>query len=185
MPQDAPFDPGGFYQFDLSNGEVRSRGGHRVLMLSEAALAPLINTAVQNGDLTAVRTLGTQLGKLIAAGLPGPADEVATSIVLGHAAGVLALYGWGRLELERWGDALVLTVHGMPPLDENNLAVAALLGGLFSRLVVTEVACVPLANSNCYLMVEPSIAEQVWSWARDGQALPAIIGRLGAVEARV
>ena len=60
------FDPGGFFQFDLAKGSVRSRGGSRVLLVSESVLSPLINTAVANGDLTAVRSLGSQLGTLIA-----------------------------------------------------------------------------------------------------------------------
>ena len=54
---DAQFDPGGFFQFDLAHGRVRTRGGARVLVLAENVLATLIVTAVQNGDLTAIRTL--------------------------------------------------------------------------------------------------------------------------------
>jgi hypothetical protein len=145
-------------------------------------LAPLIATAVQNGDLTAVRALGNQMGKMLAASLGDNALNRAPETVLGHAANLIALYGWGRLHLERWGDALCLSVDELPPLDEDNLAVAALLGGLFSTLSEQEVACVPIGDSNRYLMVDPQIAEYVWSWSKDGESLGQIISRLERTE---
>jgi hypothetical protein len=177
MPE-PQFDPGAFFQFDLARGAVRARGGNRVLVLSQSVLAPLIATAVQNGDLTAVRALGNQLGKAVAASLGSDPMSKAPETVLSHAASLIALYGWGRLHLERWGDALVLTVDELPPLDEDNLAVAALLGGLFSTLSENEVACVPIGNSNHYLVVDPQIAEYVWGWSKDGESLGQIIARL-------
>ena len=90
----------------------------------------------------------------------------------------MALFGWGRLRLEQWGDALVLQVDGLPPLDSDNLAVAALLGGLFSTISATEVACVPLARSTKYMMVDPGVAEQVWIWSREGDNLATISSKL-------
>lgn len=177
MPE-PQFDPGAFFQFDLAHGAVRARGGTRVLVLSQSVLAPLIATAVQNGDLTAVRALGNQLGQSVASSLGhGPMDR-SPEAVLGHAANLIALYGWGRLQLERWGDALTLVVEELPPLDDDNLAVAALLGGLFSTLSEQEVACVPIGTTNRYLMVDPQIAEYVWSWSKDGESLGQIISRL-------
>lgn len=175
---DTSFDPGGFFQFDLAKGSVRSRGGTRVLLVSEAVLAPLINTAVANGDLTAIRSLGSQIGTLVGNTLSGPANAASPSQVIGTAGAIMSLFGWGRLKLEQWGDALVLQVEGLPPLDEDNLAVAALLGGLFSTLCSTEVACVPIARTAKYMMVDPRIAEQVWSWAKEGESLAAISGKL-------
>ncbi len=177
MP-DVQFDPSGFFQFDLAHGAVRARDGGRVILLSEAVLAPLITTAVNNGDLTAVRILGSQLGTMLASELPGDFNSLSPGVVVGHAAAWMARYGWGRLHLERWGDALVLEVEGVPPLDDDNLAVAALLGGMFSTLCDTEVACVPLAEPTKYIMVEPSVAEQVWAWSKAGRALGEIIASL-------
>lgn len=176
------FDPGAFFQFDLANGAVRARGGTRVLVLSQSVLAPLIATAVQNGDLTAVRALGNQLGESIAGSLGPGAMDRSPETVLGHAANLIALYGWGRLHLERWGNALTLVVDELPPLDDDNLAVAALLGGMFSTLSEQEVACVPIGETNAYLMVDPQIAEYVWSWSKDGESLGQIISRLESPE---
>jgi hypothetical protein len=176
------FDPGGFFQFDLAKGSVRSRGGGRVLLVSESVLSPLINTAVAHGDLTAVRSLGSQLGSIVASSFETPPNGLAPAQVIGHAGAVMSLFGWGRLRLEQWGDALVLHVDGLPPLDEDNLAVAALLGGLFSTLCSTEVACVPIARTARYMMVDPRIAEQVWTWSKEGESLASIVSKLAATQ---
>jgi hypothetical protein len=176
------FDPGGFFQFDLAKGSVRSRGGGRVLLVSENVLAPLINTAVSQGDLTAVRSLGSQLGAIVASSLGASPGGLEPAQVVGHAGSVMSLFGWGRLRLEQWGDVLVLHVEGLPPLDEDNLAVAALLGGLFSTLCSTEVACVPIARSAKYMMVDPRIAEQVWIWSKEGESLASIASKLAATQ---
>lgn len=175
------FDPAGFYQFNLADGAVRTRAGGRVLVLSDSAIAPLISTAVQHGDLTAVRRLGKQIGDQIVDSLGGPADERPPETVLGHAASVLALFGWGRLSLVRFGDALVARVEGAPALDEDHLGVAALLGGVFSSLAHREVACVPV-DAERFLLVSPHVAEQVWTWSKEGHGLAAIIDRLDVGE---
>jgi hypothetical protein len=180
---DSHFDPGGFFQFDLAHGRVRTRGGARVLVLAENVLAPLIVTAVQSGDLTAIRQLGSQLGSIVAQSLPAPAGSLPPQVVISHAGGVMSLYGWGRLKLEQWGGALVLVVEGLPPLDEDNLAVAALLGGIFSTLCSAEVACVPMARTTKYIMVDPRIAEQVWTWSKSGDNLATIASKLSSPEA--
>jgi hypothetical protein len=179
LPQ---FDPNGFFQFDLARGLVTTQTGTRVLVLSESVLAPLIATAVRGGDLTAVRELGNQLGSCVAATLGKPAAELPPEVVLAHAAGVIALYGWGRVQLERWGDALALEVEQIPPLDGENLAVAALLGGMFSTLSGNEVACVPVGSSRRYLVVDPAVAERVWAWSKSGESVGAIVSRLTASE---
>jgi hypothetical protein len=177
------FDPSGFFQFDLANGSVSAHGGPRVLMLSESVLAPLVRMAVEQNDLTSVRGLGSELGTLVGRSLGGQPGARSAIEVIGHAGGILSLFGWGRLRLEQWGDALVLHVEGLPPLDEDNLAVAALLGGMFSGLCSTEVACVPIGMTARYMMVDPEIAEQVWTWAKEGSGVAAIVDRLGVPQA--
>jgi len=180
---DAQFDPGGFFQFDLARGRVRTRTGARVLVVAENVLAPLIATAVQHGDLTAIRTLGTQLGTIIAQALPAAASSLPPQQVIAYAGSVMSLYGWGALKLEQWGSALVVAVEGLPPLDEDNLAVAALLGGIFSTLGSTEVACVPMVRTNKYIVVDPGIAETVWGWSKSGDSLAMVISKLSAPNA--
>ena len=179
---ESQFDPNLFFKFDLEQGEVRARDGARVLLLSQDVLSPLIATAVRSGDLTAVRELGSQLGSYVKGHLDEAVDSSSPTAVLGNVANVMALYGWGRLRVEQWGSALVLQVEKLPPLDQENLAVAALLGGVLSTLCSREVACVPVATDNRYLVVDPSIAERVWAWFKGGNNLATIISKLAAPE---
>lgn len=179
MPHAPPFDPAGFFEFDLAAGGVRARSGNRVLVLSDTVVAPLVSAAVQNGDLTAVRRLGRHMGEEVAASLGGEAEHQSSETVLGRAATMVSLFGWGRLEVERWGDALLARLVDLPELDADHLAIAALLGGLFSAIARHEVACVPVTTDGRFLLVDPHIAEQVWNWSRGGDDIPTIVGRLG------
>jgi hypothetical protein len=172
------FDPGGFYEFDLSRGAVMSRDGLRVLVLSDTVVAPLVSAAVKNGDLTPVRRLGRQIGHLVKESMGGEATHAVPEEVLGHAASCLALFGWGRLGLERWGDALVATLSEPPELDEDHLGVAALLGGLFSEITGREVACVPTDRDGGFILVDPTVAEQVWAWSKSGDGVGAILQKM-------
>lgn len=176
----ASFDPGGFFEFDLDKGAISSRGGGRVLVMSDGVIAPLVSAAVEAGDLTAVRKLGRQLGEVTAQALDGAATDQGAEEVLGHAAAVLSLFGWGRLEVQRWGDAMVATLRDLPRLDDEHLGMAALLGGVFSSLADREVACVPVTDDGTFLLVDPAVAQQVWKWSRAGEAVAAIVGRLAS-----
>lgn len=178
---EAQFDPGGFYEFDLAHGAVRTRTGARVVVLSDSVVTPLVATAVQKGDLTPVRRLGRDIGQHVSDALGSSPSELAPETVLGHVSAVLALFGWGRLSFERWGEAVVVVGEGVPSLDDDNLGIAALLGGLFSALAGRDVACVP-ASAERFVLVDPSIAEQVWIWSKEGSELPEIIGSLTASE---
>ena len=178
MQEEPRFDPGGFLEFDLAGGAVHVRSGARVLLLSDTVVAPLVSAAVAHGDLTAMRRLGRHIGEEVKRSLGRTPDELGADTVLGHAASVLALFGWGRLEIDRWGDALCARLTALPVLDDDHLAIAALLGGLFSSLAHHEVACVPVGSEGRFLLVDPQIAEQVWNWARQGDAVGTIVGRL-------
>lgn len=176
------FDPESFYEFDMNSGEVRARGGQRVLLLSETVLSPLVTAAVKQGDLTSLRRLGKHLGEHAMASLGQDPSALAPETVLAHVAGVLSIFGWGRLELERHGHALVATLAKLPSLDDDHLGVAALLGGLFSSLADREVACVPVSSTGRFLLVDPAVAQQVWKWSRGGDDVPAIVSRLAREE---
>lgn len=175
------FDAGEFYEFDVSAGTVRTRSGNRVLVLSERVIRPLVEASLQKGDLTALRRLGKDIGEHVASFFEGPLGGLPPEVVLGHAAGVLSLFGWGKLGFERWGAALVAVLEGAPALDEGRLGTAALLGGAVSALAGREVACVPASTAH-FLVVDPSIAEQVWSWAKEGLSLAELVGRLSPPE---
>lgn len=168
-------------EFDLAKGEVRARGGERILLVSDDVMATLVSAAVGHGDLTAVRRLGRQLGAEVRHALGGAPHAIDANEVLTTVAQVLGVCGWGDLQIERWGKILVARLRDLPLLDEEHLGIAALLGGLFSALSEQrEVACVPVAADGTFLVVDPSVAQQVWRWSRGGEAIAAIVARLDA-----
>ena len=176
------FDPADFFRFDLEGGAVRTRGGARVVVLAAEAVGPLVAAAVARGDLTAMRRFGRQVGGQVADSLGASPAEAPADVVLGHLRPLFALFGWGALRAERWGDALVMKVDDPPQLDEERLALAALLGGALSAASGRDVACVPLPEEG-FLVVAPDVAEQVWRWAHEGVGLLDILGRLAPAPA--
>ncbi|MBK6575281.1 MAG: hypothetical protein IPG17_03560 [Sandaracinaceae bacterium] len=175
------FDPKGFYEFDLARGAVSTRGGARVIVLSDTVVASLVSAAVETGDLTVLRELGKQIGSQVVASLGGAVFDDSPEQVLAHTSGWLGVLGWGRLGFERWGQALVAVMEGVPALDEDSLGIAALLGGVISSLSKLEVACVPVGGK--FLVCNPAIAESVWLWANDGVELGTIVDQLILAEA--
>ena len=81
--------------------------------------------------------------------------------------------------MERWGAALVLELSGGPDVDADRLVVAALLGGLLTVLAGRETACVPVESSH-FIVLDPTVAETVWSWSHGGQTRGQIVSRLEA-----
>src|SRR5688572_7273376 len=172
------FDPGGYYAFDLARGAVETRHGDRVLILSTETVAPLVSLAVKHGDLTAVRALGKRIGDDAARSLGSDVRRATPEAVVNHASGTLALLGFGALALERWADALVLALSGAPPLDSENLGLAALLGGLLTSLGGRDIACVPIEAGARFVVVHPMIAEEVWTWSKEGETVAQIVSKL-------
>jgi hypothetical protein len=146
-------------------------------VLSDTVFGALVSAAVQLGDVSPVRELGRTLGTLVQQSMGKEATASLPEELLGHAATVLALYGWGQLAFERWGDVLVARLDGLPQLDMDGLGAAALLGGMFSTLSGSEVACVPVGSGR-FALVSPQVAEEVWGWARSGDSLATIAERL-------
>ena len=170
------FDAGSFYEFDLASGSVKDRSGARVVVVTEAMLAPLVQAAAASGDLTAVRELGSTLGAQIEKSL-GDVSGASPAAVFEAAAGHLAVFGWGSLQVERWGDAVCLALKGAPENDEYGLTLSALLGGVMSSLSGQDVACVPVADKR-YLLVAAEIAEEVWGWAQEAESVADVVARL-------
>ncbi len=175
---EARFDPGGFYQFDLSEGSVRTRDGARVLVLSDTAAGQLVSAAMRAGDSAALIGLGNELGTVARANLGGDPTEASIEQVVAHASAVVSLFGWGKLAFERWGQALVATVSGAPSLGDGGIAMSALLTGMISALGETPADCVPVTEQQ-FLILAPETAEAVRKWVAAGDRLGAIVSRLG------
>lgn len=171
-------DPASVVKFDHASGIIRTQNGQRAMMLTQEALAPLVTAAVMNGDLNAIRSLGRVLGALAASTLERDARAVELSEVASHVAAAVGLFGYGKLAIERWGDALVASVTNSPELDQGQLTMAALLGGALSELCSDKVACVPVGPKGAFLVVHSSVATAVWGWAREGASLADVLARL-------
>ncbi len=70
-----------------------------------------------------------------------------------------------------------MVTEGLPPVDDEALGAAALLGGIFSRLAGRQVACVPGGDQR-FIVVNLDVAEKVWGWFKDGADLPTIVSQL-------
>lgn len=170
-----------YFGFDLAKGRVDTALGARVVVLCEDVLATLVAAAVRQGDLTSLRQLGHHLGKEAGQMIAGAVVEADVEQVAQNAATVLALFGYGDLSVERWGQAAVLKLGHTPRLDGDQLAVAALLGGMLTSLSGHEVACVPVGatgDESRFLVTAPEVAEQVWSWSRQGESIGSIVDKL-------
>jgi hypothetical protein len=174
----ARFDPGGFYQFDLREGSVRTKDGGRVLVLSDTALGPLVSAAAESGAIGALVGLGNELGTLARANLGADPRSASPEEVVAHASAVVSLFGWGKLSFAHWGSALVVAAEGAPELDHTEQALAALLTGLLSALGDQPADCVPVGGGQ-FVVVAPDVADQVRSWVAGGTDIGGIVGRLG------
>jgi hypothetical protein len=179
MPE-ARFDPGGFYQFDVAQGSVRTRDGHRVLVLSDTTVAHLVSAALERGDVSALTALGRSIAGVAKAALR-EAGSSSPETVLAHASAALSLFGFGRLGLERWGSVLVVTVDGLPRLDGGNRAAGALVGGLMSELSNRQLVCVAVGDTR-FVVVDPSVAGAIEQLAQSGADIATIAGRLGGAQ---
>lgn len=170
------FDPGGFWEFHLSGGAVRTRNGRRVVALPEDVVATLLRLALAQGDETLLARIRAALGEEAAATLEGDPGARSPETVLGHVKSVVALFGLGRLALEQWGHVLVATLDGAPPLPPD--ALAALLGGLFAALGGRDARCVATREGR-FVVVHAEAAAAVRSWAAEGAEPGVIATRLG------
>jgi len=169
------FDPGGFWEFHLSGGAVRTREGRRVVVLPENVAGPLVRLALDQGDQSLLTEIGAGLGAEAVASLGDGLQERSPETVLGHARSVVALFGLGRLSLDRWGDMLVATLDGAPELHSDGLA--ALLGGLFGALGGIEVGCVS-AGGGRFLLVHPDVVDAVSAMVASGAELGSVASQL-------
>ncbi|MDW8246139.1 MAG: hypothetical protein RMJ84_06145 [Sandaracinaceae bacterium] len=172
-----PFSPTSYFRAQLKEGKMLTRGERRVLVVSEESMRSLVRLAIKSGDLNAIRRLGRAIGQEVLASLGEDPNQLPPHALVDHFAGLWALFGWGLIEIESWGDALVMRVEGSPSLDENQLGLAALLGGSVSALASLEVAAVPV-GSNRFLLLAPEVADTVLEWSKKGYSLPAILDRL-------
>ncbi len=172
------------YHLDVTRGMLKSCPlDERVVTLPVEVLRRVVAMAMQGGDLTVLRVAGKMLADAARAGLEGRDTQVhalPATVVFAQARQALAYAGWGSLDVERWGNALVVLLRQAPGLDTEQLGIAALLGGLFSTLALRDVACVPM-DEHRFLCIDPSLAEAAWNWSKTGRSLYSVLSELESV----
>jgi len=175
----SPFSLERYFTFNLEQGELRAGSETRALIIDRETLVSLVQVALTKNDLTPVRALGVSLGRSVLSSLGAQrADDLDAEKVIGRACTMLGAHGWGRFNVARWGQALVVTLEDAPSFDSERLGIGALLGGVLSALVDREVACVPVGARAEYLVLDPSVAEEVWSWSKQARSIGQILDRL-------
>ena len=169
------FNPAGFYELDVARGTVRTKHGDRVVVMTDNAAGALVSSALEAAP-ELLRLLGAKLGAEAARTLKD-VNGSSPQAVLNEAAAALGVFGWGKLGIQHWGDALVLTLDD-PPAGTRTEALAALLGGFFSAVTGRELACVG-PEPNRFLVIDPTILPAVAGWVGKGEGLATIVGKLG------
>ena len=166
------FNPEGFYKFDLGAGAVHTATGERVVILPDNLLTALVSSGAGGAPISQIFvTLGKTLGSMARAA--GGVDDASTpEEVLEHLRAAIALYGLGRLGMERWGQAIALELRDSSTPSE---ATGWLLSGLLEGISGRAVACVPVGDR--FLVVHPSVSEQIKNWNLD--SVGAAVAKLG------
>jgi hypothetical protein len=115
-----PFDASKAVTFDLSRGQIAKEGTDARLLVSASALVALCRAAGVDATSAFARATGQSIGAGIASRFERAghdAGAAAIDAVVEHLSGELAVAGFGRLSVERWGQALVLVVDHGPATD--------------------------------------------------------------------
>jgi hypothetical protein len=175
------FDPTHSLEFNLDRGSVKLSGSPERVLLPVDAIAALIRGADPETRRDFARRLGTEAGRRVAERIDGAASIDA---VADHLGGEIALMGLGSLGFERWGRALVATVHGSPFRGEGDEILAGVLEGALQRGFGRNASVVPLQRDDTLvrlLVVSQGGAERVRSWLGQGVPFSDVLARLNGV----
>jgi hypothetical protein len=172
------FDPTHSLEFNLDRGSVKLSGSPERVLLPVDALAALVRGADPETRRDFARRLGTEAGRRVAERIDGTASIEA---VAEHLGGEIALMGFGSLGFERWGGALVATVHGSPFRGEGDELLAGILEGALQRGFGRSASVVPLQRDDTLvrlLVLSQGGAERVRGWLGSGVSHGEILARL-------
>jgi hypothetical protein len=176
------FDPTHSLEFNLDRGSVKLSGSPERVLLPVDAVAALLRGADLETRRDFARRLGTEAGRRVAERIDGAAGIEA---VVEHLGGEIALMGMGSLGFERWGRALVATVHGSPFRADGDEILAGVLEGALQRAFGRSASVVPLGRDDTLvrlLIVSQSGAERVRGWLGSGISFSDVLARLNGVE---
>src|SRR5687768_7012230 len=101
-----PFDASKAVTFDLSRGQIQKDGAEPRLLVSASALVALCRGAGADAAAAFARATGQSMGNAIASRFEqagADAKRTAIDAVVEHLSGELAVAGFGKLSVERWG----------------------------------------------------------------------------------
>ena len=179
-----PFDASKAVTFDLSRGQIQKEGAEPRLLVSASALAALCRAAGPDAVTAFARTTGQGIGAAIAKRFErdgNDAGRAAIDAVVEHLSGELAVAGFGRLSVERWGQALVLVVDHGPSTDQGDELLRALLGAAVGGAAKLDLECVRLAREGeraRFFIAGRRGAEKVRQWIGSGVAWGEALVRL-------
>ncbi|HMI83682.1 MAG TPA: hypothetical protein VK550_06275 [Polyangiaceae bacterium] len=179
-----PFDASKAVTFDLSRGQIQKDGTDPRWLVSASAVIALCRDAGGEAASTFARATGQSMGAAIAARFEragGDVSAAAIDAVFEHLSGELAVAGFGRLSIERWGQALVLVLDHSPASESGDELVRALLGAAVAGAAKLDLECVRLAREGeraRFFIAGRRGAEKVRQWLGSGVSWGEAIVRL-------
>jgi hypothetical protein len=179
-----PFDVSKAVTFDLSRGQIQKEGAEPRLLVSASALVALCSAAGPDAATAFARATGQSIGAAVATRFDragGDAGRAAIDAVVEHLSGELAVAGFGRLSVERWGQALVLVVDYGPSSEQGDELLRALLGAAVAGAAKLDLECVRLAREGDrarFFIAGRRGAEKVRQWLGSGVSWGEALVRL-------
>jgi hypothetical protein len=179
-----PFDASKAVTFDLARGQIQKDGSDARLLVSANALVALCRAAGVDASSAFARATGQSIGAAIATRFERAGTDVgraAIDAVIEHLSGELAVAGFGRLSIERWGQALVLVVDHGPATEAGDELVRSLLGAAVAGAAKLDLECVRLAREGeraRFLIAGRKGAEKVRQWLGSGVSWGEALVRL-------
>ena len=172
-----PFDPTRAVTFDLTSGQVHLHDKQTSWIVPSAALAQLCAAAGEEATRVFGRAVGEAMGRRLGDRLGKDASVEAFATQL---AGELAIAGFGALQVERWGKALVFAIDQAETPSE---LTASVIEGALKAATSREVRCLRVAQEaqrSRFLVAGSAAIEQVQGWLAQGQSWGEALVKLHA-----
>lgn len=182
---DSPLETANAVTFDVTLGQARLRANPATLatVVSAAALSKLLATAGSEAAAEFGASVGASLGDMVLAML---GDQTASASGVDRMvtlmAEAVATCGFGRLVLERWGQALVLALEGAAHVAPDPV-LARIIASMVARVTGRDVSGTVLGRQGDRLRVllgSPPATREVARWISEGVSWGDAVVRLHA-----
>ncbi len=179
------FDPARAVRLDFPRGTALASDDARLVLLPATALTELAFEASPELRLTLGKAIGASLGARVATRLGGTegASKAPPESFLNELGAEIAASGLGRLGLERWGRALIVTLENSAV--EDDAILAGIVGAALATATGKDTHAVQLVSERGdvkLLITSRGTAEQVRGWLADGSTFMGVLEKLHAAE---